>query len=196
MKKMFIAILIILISVTCVSCKTNNTPDMVLFDTVRTADEALNASKKSSVVVMEGMKCTYGEKIWDKFYQTVSQGISASVLCARYYELNKDGISEALYEIEKDLYPMLFFYMLEYDGDVFTVTVRQSTEKEPEYKESFKYLMHYTGDAPKQASFSSYDYYVLVDDRRVTWEKIEAGMVSSQAGAGAKHCSVYQNTFD
>lgn len=192
MKKIFTAILVIIIPVMCVSCKT----DTSLFDTIYTADEALIASKKSSVVVFEGMKCTAGEKIWNKFYQTVSQGNPASVLCAQYYEHNKNGVSEELYEAEKDLYPMLFFYKLEYDGDTFTVTVRQSTEKEPEFEERFKYLMHYTGDAPAQASFSSYDYYVLVDDRRVTWEEIAAGMVSSQVGAGVKHCSVYRNTFD
>lgn len=192
MKRIFAAILVILISVMCVSCKT----DISLFDTVCTADEALKESKKSSVVVMEGMKCTYGERIWNKFYQTVSKGTPASVLCAQYFELNKDGISEELYEAEKDLYPMLFFYNLEYDGDVFTVTIRQSTEKEPETEESFKYLMHYTGDAAKYASFSSYDYYVLVDDQTATWEKIEAGMLSSQADAGVRHCAVYQNILD
>lgn len=195
MKKAFIVLLVILILGTCVSCKTENAQDMSLFDTICTADEALEASKKGSVVVIEGMKCTAGDEIWDKFYQTVSHGKSASVLCAHYYVLDKERVSEELYEAEKDMYPMLFFDKLEYDGDVFTVTTRKCTEKKIDHEESFKYLMHYTGDAPAQANFSSYDYYVLVDDQTVTWDEIMAGVLSSQAGAWIKHHSVYQNIF-
>ena len=197
MKKAFIVLFSILILGTCVSCKTENVQDMSLFDTICTADEALEASKKGSVVVIEGMKCTAGDEIWDKFYQTVSHGKAASVLCAHYYVLDKERVTEELYEAEKDMYPMLFFDKLEYDGDMFTVTTRKSTEKEIDYEESFKYLMHYTGDAPVQANFSSYDYYVLVDDQTVTWDEIVAGMISSssQFGAWVKHHSVYQNIF-
>lgn len=198
MKKAFIVLFSILILGTSVSCKSENLQDMSLFDTICTADEALEASKKSSVVVIEGMKCTAGDEIWDKFYQTVSRGKSASVLCAHYYVLDKERVTEELYEAEKDMYPMLFFDKLEYDGDMFTVTTRKSTEKEIDYEESFKYLMHYTGDAPVQANFSSYDYYVLVDDQTVTWDEIVAGMISSssQFGTWVKHHSVYQNIFD
>ena len=192
MKKIFAMLLSFLIIGTCASCAKENT----LFDRICTADGGLKASKNNSVVVFEDLKCTSGDKIWDEFYQTVSQGESASVLCAHYYTLDKGSVSKELYEAEKELYPMLFFYMLEYDGDIFTVTVRQSTENEPEYEESFKYLMHYTGDAPVLTSYSSYDDYVLVDDPTVTWEEIMSGIVSSQPGTGAKHYFVYRNTFD
>ena len=192
MKKIVAMILGILIIGTCTSCTKENT----LFDRISTAEEALTASKKGSAVVFEDLKCTAGDKIWDEFYQTVCKGEAASVLCAHYYTLDKGSVSDELYEAEKDLYPMLFFYTIEYDGNKFTVTVRQSTEKEPEYEEQFKYLMHYTGDAPVLASYSSYDDYVLVDDPTVTREEIMAGIVSSQPGAGAKHYFIYRNTFD
>ncbi|MCH5191198.1 MAG: hypothetical protein J1F23_03445 [Oscillospiraceae bacterium] len=192
MKKAVVMLLSFLIIGTCASCAKENT----LFDRICTADEALKASKKDSIVVFEDLKCTSGDEIWNKFYETVSRGESASVFCAHYYTLNKDSVSKELYEVEKDLYPMLFFYTLEYDGDTFTVTVRQSTEKETEYEEQFKYLMHYTGDAPVLAKYASYDDYVLVDDPTVTREEIMAGIVSSQPGVGAKHCFVYKNTFD
>lgn len=200
MKKVLPFVCVILILGTCVSCKTQDTPDLSLFNTILTAEEALAASKESSVVVFEGMKCTAGQEFWDEFYQRVNQGKSASILCAFFYELDKEHVSEELYEAEKDQYPQLFFYLLEYDGDIFTVTTRQSTEKKKESKKSFPYLMHYTGDAPAQASFSSYEYYVLVDDPTVTWDEIVAGLISSRLPVdGAKslrHCSVYQNTFD
>ncbi len=167
-----------------------------LFDTICSADEALALSRGSETVVFEGMKCTSGNDLWNDFYQTVSDGKPVSVLCVHYYVLNKEHMSRELYEAEKDRYPKLFYYLVEYDGDKFTVTTRESTENKIDYKETFKYLMYYTGKAPAQASFSSYDYYVLVDDPTATWEGIEAGMVSSQYGAGYKHCSVYKNIFD
>lgn len=196
MKKTFTMLFVILILGTCAACNTENVQNMSLFHSVCNADEALKASKSGTVVVFEGMKCTAGNEFWEEFYQTASQGKPASVLCAHYYVLDKEHVSEELYEAEKDLYPQLFFYLLEYDGDTFTVTTRQSTEKETGDKESFKYLMHYTGDAPAQASFSSYEYYVLVDDRTVTWDEIMAGALSSKYGMNIKHLSVYQNTFD
>lgn len=196
MKKFVLMLFFILILGICVSCKKDNKPDMFLFTAVCTADEALTASKNSQVVVFEGMKCTSGNDVWNDFYQTVSQEKPASVLCAHYYVLDKDRMSKELYESLKDQYPKLLFYLLEYDGDTFTVTVRESTENKTDYRGNFKYLMHYTGEAPVHATFSSYDYYVLVDDPTATWEDIEAGMVSSVAGAGYRHCSVYQNIFD
>lgn len=198
MKKVFTMLFLILILGTFVSCKTERAQDLSLFDTVFTADEALDASKDGSVVVFEDMKCTSGKELWDAFYQTVSQGKSASVLCAHYYTLDEDRVSQELYEAEKDLYPMLFFYLLEYDGDLFTVTVRQSTENEIEHKDSFPYLMHYTGEAPAQASFSSYDYYVLVNDQTLTWNDIVVGLISSQLNTDADlgHCRIYQDTVD
>ena len=61
-------------------------------------------------------------------------------------------------------------------------------------RKHFKYLLHFTGDAPSStALFSSYDDYVLVDDPTATWEGIIAGLASSQFGAGYKHCTVYRN---
>lgn len=196
MKKIFTILFVILMLGLCVSCKKESVREVSLFDTVCTADEALRVSKNGSAVVFEGMKCTAGDDIWDEFYQKVSRGKPATVLCAHYYVLDKENVSNALYETEKHLYPKLFFYRVEYDGEVFTVTTRESTEKESDYQEDFKYLMHYTGDASAQASFSSYECYVLVDDQTVTWDEIMAGMVSSQSDAGVKHCAVYQNTFD
>ena len=53
--------------------------------------------------------------------------------------------------------------------------------------------MYYTGKAPVQASYSSYDFYVLVDDNLITWDDIEKGMTRSRLGDAIKHCSVYQN---
>ena len=86
------------------------------------------------------------------------------VLCAHYYVLDKERMSAELYAEEKDKYPKLFFYLVEYDGTEYSVSA-ESTVEALDYEETFKYLLHFTGDAPSStALFSSYDNYVLVDD--------------------------------
>ena len=91
---------------------------------------------------------------------------------------------------------MLYFYYLSYDGKRYTVTVRESTKKKSEEPETYPFLLHLTGDYPPQAVYATYDYYVLADDPNVTWEEIEAGMVSAQSGAWIRHCAVFQNSFE
>ena len=176
----------------CAGC-AGKTADIDLFDTVCTADEALSAAKEARVVVIEGLQCTSGKDVWDAFYKTVSAGKQAKVLCARYYTLNPDGMSAELYEQEKDQYPRLFFCLLQYDGKTYTVTVRKSDEAEPEHQDTFPYLLHLTGDAPPTGIYATYDNYVLLDDPTATWEGIEAGIFSSQFGAGYRHYTVYSD---
>lgn len=176
-----------------ISNYTNQDPD-TLFQTVSSADDALELARKSNMPVFELQGCTSGNETWDTFFQTVSNGTPASVLCAHYYILDKEHMSAELYEEEKDKYPKLFFYLVEYDGTEYSVKVRESTAAAPDHEETFRYLLHFTGDAPSStALYSSYDDYILVDDPAATWEGIWAGMVSSQSGAGYKHCTVYRN---
>jgi hypothetical protein len=164
-----------------------------LFQMVCSADDALELSKKTSTVVFERRGCTSGNEVWDAFYQAVSSESPASVLCAHYYVLDKEHMSEELYEEEKDQYPKLFFYLIEYDGKEYSVKTRESTVEAIDDQETFKDLLHFTGEAPATALYSTYDNYVLVDDSSATWEGIVAGMVSSQFGAGYKHCTEYRN---
>ena len=162
-----------------------------LFQKVCSADEALKLSKESDVVVMEDLKCTSGKAVWDDFYESVSAGKSASVLCAKYYTIDKEHMSEELYEQEKDDYPCLYFTLLEYDGNTFSTKVRLSSSEKNEREDSYKYLQHFTGNAPATALYSTYDYYVLVDEKAENWEEIEAGLFSSQYGAYKKHDIIY-----
>ena len=103
-----------------------------------TAEEALRRSKETGAVVIEGLECTAGENVWSDFYKTVSKGEPASILVARYYTLDPARVSAELYEQEKDEYPKLFFYYLSYDGERYTVTVRESTEEKSEEPEENK----------------------------------------------------------
>ena len=196
MKKGIALILILSAGLLCGCGRGSSVQQPALFETLCTADEGLEAAKKSDVVVFEDLRCTAGGAVWDAFYQAVGRGEAASVLCAHYYTLDKDRVSKELYEAEKELYPMLFLDLLEYDGERFTVTVRQSTEEKMDYKATFSYLIHCTGSAPPQADYSFYEDYVLVDDPAVTKEEIMAGLLSSQIGTGIKHYFIYQNLID
>ena len=168
--------------------------DEALYQTVCSADDALKLSKGSDVVVIEDMGCTSGQEVWDAFYKDTSAGKPSSVLCANYYVLDPEHMSEELYEEEKDEYPQLFFTLIEFDGKEYSVKSRLSSSTEPESQETdtYKCLLHYTGKAPSESSlYKNYEYYVLTDDPDVTWEQIEQGMFSSQYEAWIKHKTVY-----
>ena len=179
------------------SCKNPEGQDIkTVFETVCSADEALELARKTDTVVFERQGCTSGNDVWDSFYQTVTDGSPATVLCAHYYVLDKEHMSAELYEEEKDQYPKLFFYLLEYDGKEYSVKVRESSVEALDYQETFQYLLHFTGDAPSvTALYESYDNYVLVDDPTATMEGIWAGMLSSYYPSGYKHFIVYRNYF-
>ena len=178
----------------CGAKKTEITADVSLFDVVCSADEALERAKAGGAVVMEKLKVTSGKEVWDAFYSAVSAGKSASVLCASYYTLDPAHVSPELYEQEKDQYPRLFFSLLSYDGETYTVKVRQSDRKELDHEDQFPYLLHLTGKMPGGTAFATYDNYVLVDDPTATMEGIWAGILSSQAFAGYRHYIAYQDT--
>ena len=161
-----------------------------IFNKVCSADEALELSLNSDVVLFN-RGCISGEKIWNDFYEDVRAGTPSSVLCANYYVLDRDHVSEELYRQEKDNYPKLWFIYLEYDGNKFYVKERECTSAYPEYSDSFQYLLHFRGEAPPSALFTEYDNYVLVDDPNLTWSEIQLSMVSSHVGSAKKHYTVY-----
>ena len=162
-----------------------------VFGVVRSADDALEWAKQGNAVTFEDLKCTAGRDLWESFYQSVCDGKPASVLCANYYTQDQEYM-----EGEKDRYPHLFFRMVSYDGEIFTVKTRACTEETLEQDDAFDYLLHFTGEAPRQAAYLAYDAYVLVDDPNATWDGIVWGLLSSQGGAGYRHCTVYYDTID
>ena len=143
-----------------------------LFRTVCSADEALELARESGAVVIERRGCTSGGEAWDDFFRTASGGSPASVLCAHYYTLDRESVSGELYAREKDRYPVLYFYLVAYDGTEYSVSVRESAAEEPEPWETYRHLLRFTGDAPPTARYAAYDNYVLVDDPAATWEGI------------------------
>ena len=194
MRKIIVCLIIAISIMMFCSCARKQKSGTELFNTVMTAEEALEMSKKTDTVVFEFRGCTSGQKVWDEFCRKTSKGKAASVLCAHYYTLDKEYVSEELYEEEKDDFPQLYFYLVEFDGQQYTVKTRESKSEDTGDEVSYKYMLHFTGDAPNATSlFEKYDYYVLVDDETVTWEQIEHGMFSSTYGDYIRHSTVYAN---
>ena len=165
-----------------------------IYETVCTADEALALAKSSPVVVFEFSGCTSGKEVWNEFYAQVRAGRPASVLCANYYTLEHENISEALYEQERDQYPQLYFCLLTYDGKAFSTDIRLSSSAADASHEEYSCLCHYTGDAPTpDALYEHYEYYVLTDDPDVTWDEIERSMLDSSDPSMIRHCMVYDD---
>ena len=195
MKKITAILLAALFALALAACSKSDAGKSAesLFGTVCSADEALKLAKDSDAVVFEERGCTSGKEAWDAFFAAVESGSPASVICAHYYTLDKERVSEEAYEKEKDKYPVLYFYLVEYDGKEFSVKVRDSSAEAPEREDNFKYLLHFSGKMPSTALYSEYNNYVLVDDPSATWEGIEEGILSSQSDAGYRHCTVYSD---
>ena len=165
-----------------------------LFDKSMSASEALELSRESDVVVIENRGCTSGQDVWDRFYARTQKGRADSVLCAHYYTLDKDHVSVELYEEEKDHYPVMYLFMLDFDGKEYSVTIRESSNPDIESEETYKYLRYFTGKAPETALFDSYEYYVLTDDDNVTWDEIMKGLYSSDSSTPRyRHLTVCEN---
>ena len=190
MKKLIAMILIAMSIMTVTSCNKKSTK---LFESVMSADEALAEAKKTDTVVFEFEGVTSGKDVWDSFCEKTSKGDKASVLCAHYYTLDDQNISEELYEEEEDDYPVLYFYLIEFDGQEYRLRTRDSKSEATDTDETFKYLLHFTGDGPATALYEKYDHYILADDDTLTMEQIDRSMFSSQLDDHIRHRFVYSD---
>ena len=167
--------------------KVLESPKVSVAEKTKSPEWDLTKYKNGEYVVFEESECTCGEKLWQKFYTSCQKGKPATVKLFWYY---------AAYEQQAtaDNMPTMALEELVYDGSKFTITSRGNRDEVQE--KEYKFLKKYTGEpTSKDAIFSSYEYYVLVNDNRVTWEDIEHGMFSSQSGDYIDHAMVFQKIF-
>lgn len=158
-----------------------------LWEAVLPADEALARAKEEGITVTEGLKCTSGKDVWDAFTASVAHKVPDQVLCAAYYP-------ESTAEEEGATPASLYFSLLYFDGNRFSVRTRASDKKAPEREERYPYLMHYEGEARPGALFRTYDYWVLTEDDSLTWEDLERSMYSSDTADFIHFQTVYTDT--
>ena len=182
MKKLLISYIIVFLSFSLISCSAKNevTPDNF---PLAKAEDALLWAKDNGVVVCEDGNCNVGYEIWEQFYNNTENMIPSSVVVAHYYTLDEKSVSEEVYKSEKDSYPRLFFILIEYDGEKFNVTTRQSDLTEIDSAETFDYLLRLQDD-PHNTNDT---LYALVNDPDVTWYDLEKSIYSSQSDDFIKH---------
>ncbi len=169
-------------------------------DSSLTADEALDRVKRRDVVVFEDGKLTAGDITWSIFLSEakLNNCLETEVMIANYYTLDRDRVSEELYEAEKDNYPMLYLSLLEYntERDEYTIRTRDYREKEFDDSETYKYLKKFEGDLPSGALYKHYTEYILVDDDTLTHEDIERSIYSSDSADFVRSRTVYSDFYN
>ncbi len=132
-----------------------------------------------------------GQDLWDEFVSKSTSGKPCTVglaFCLSPPDESRYS-SEPYNEALKDY--QLYRAEIHFDGTTYHYTY---TEEGNEYRRAYKYLIRYSGKpANRTAPFSEYVCYVLLNDNTLTWEQIEASMVSSQSDAGIDHQVVYSD---
>ena len=149
-------------------------------------DYSLENAKKDNLVVFEDGDITSGQTVWDEFIEITEQGKSYAVRLAFYYTFTP---AYDQYEEIKDDYPLLVIQDLTFDGKIYTLYY---VVGEKEYRFNYKYLKIFVEAPPRKiVPYRETIRYVLVNDKKVTWEQIISGMLSSRFGAWIDHKTIY-----
>ena len=153
--------------------------------------DRLTAAKASGMITLEDGYATFGEELWDTFYQKTQAGKSASVKIAHYYTLEGGNYSEEYYEVYKEDYPSLYEFELTYDDGTYTM---KWNEYGTEYERQFKYLRKFEDVLPTQQSFKEPQMvtrYVLTNNNTASWDELWRSLASSQLGDFIDHYTIY-----
>ena len=191
MKRIFYALFALMLLILFLSgCGKAPTPDE--WKDLKEAAEnySLEDAKRDGYVVIEDGDVTFGEDIWQNFFNLSAKKTPCKIRVVHYYTLDDPShYDPAYYESIKDDYPEMYILELVFNGEAFIV---RHYEEEKLYESEYKYLMKYEGEAEtRDAIYTSYVRYVLVNDDKVTWNDILHGMISAQAGDYIPHRTIY-----
>lgn len=160
---------------------------------------ALEEIINDGFVVMKNGHVIEGEDKWLEFVEKTGAGTSAEIKIAHYFVIS-GKMAKNLYELTKMDYPNAYLHLLKYDGNNYTLSPIKKENGEyvirpdDEYDraETFKYMKHYTEEAPSAtALYTTFDKYVLVDDDAITWDDIWNSTISSSHEARLKFAEVF-----
>lgn len=121
------------------------------------------------VVTQHGMVMDNSE-VWAEFWDDTQHQIPAAVRCMNVSEGGKD------------------IYDIEFDGEEYHYRIMRGGEL---WDISYRHLLFFNGDAPENAEYDAYEYFVLVNDASVTWEQIQRSYISSQSADEVDHRIVH-----
>ncbi len=159
--------------------------------------EMLKVVKAAGMVVEENGEGTFGQELWQTFYEKTQRGEPASVQIARWYTMDDPSrYAEIYYEVHKEDYPALYIMNLSYDGEYYYF---YHDGENPNYLKRYEYLMRYEDRVPKNVSPTKQRtkvYYTLTHDDEVTWNELQWGIFSSRLGDYIDHYTVYSDYAD
>ncbi len=154
-------------------------------------DYSLENARADNCVVFENGDITSGQSEWDRFIKATEKGEADSVRLGFYYTLDPSRVAPEYYEEVKDEYPVLYMVDLSYSGEKYAI---ESFQEGAQICREYRHLMKYEGEpSSRYAAFSSYTFYVLIDDSSLTWEDIERRMLSSDAEDWIDYYLVYSD---
>ena len=142
----------------------------------------LIAAKASGMITLEDGYATFGQKLWNTFYQKTKAGEPVSVKIAHYYTLEGDNYSAEYYEVYREDYPSLFELDLRYDGKTYTLSWDEYGTR---YFREYKYLRVFEDTLKTyQASLipPTVTRYVLTNNNTASWDELWRSLASSQLG--------------
>ncbi len=169
-------------------CGKAPTPDE--WDDLKEAADnySLEDAKRNGYVVIADGDVAFGEDIWQNFFNLSAKKRPCKIRVVHYYT-DPSHDDPAYYESFKDDYPEMYISELVFNGETFIV---RHYEGEKYYGTEYKYLMKYEGEAEsREATYTSYVRYVLVNDDTVTWDEIMHGMISAIADDYIPHKTIY-----
>lgn len=158
------------------------------------AEETLKWAQEHPVAI-SGEHCS-GHEVIEAFFDAANAGKPASVLCAKYYDIHPERMSAELYEEEKDQYPVLYFYLVEYDGKEYRVKTRESSGTELLGAETYPYFVHLTGENTAGALTRYTDEYDLVYDPDVTLDQLWMSIAESANPEPVRFTPVFTDYHD
>lgn len=191
MKKVKILIcLMIICTFALVACSNNNLSDLKTL----TNNYSLEQAKVDGCLVMEDGDVTSGKRVFDDFLEKTSQDKDAKIRVVEYYTLDKSSISEEIYEKEKDNYPVMFITDVVYENGEFK-TYSYANNDEELFEKTYKYMIKDEFSANPEAIFTTSTYYLLVNDKSITYDEIMKSLLSSsfqEDGKDLTHFIIYQ----
>lgn len=158
-------VMVILVSCSKANKISNNLPSYTKLSEIPD-DYTLDDAKADGCVVFEDLKILSGEENWKEFLRLAKGGQSAKIRFVKLFSIDDSNLS---------------IIDLSYDGTIYTLQ-----EKDEETKQ-YKFLKHYTSDD------NSLDYYILVNDEKVTFDELEKSLVSSKSDAYIDQYRIYIN---
>jgi len=139
-------------------------------------DFSLQDAKDAGMLVLEEMNITNGLEEWKGFLAKTMSGEADKIMIAKYYELgDASHYSAEYYEEIKDDYPVMYIFLLSFDGSTYTMTNYEDAQI---YKYEYDYLIERIGKLANAAIAEH--FFALVNDSELSYHDITWSMLSSQ----------------